>query len=269
MKGSGFFSWFGIPLPFDKRLDLIKDAGFDATGGWLGPEEELVKAGQVERMPDLIRGKGLFFDYVHAPDEGCNELWSDSPWRRKDVQKQLETYIHYCGKHAIPNLVIHLTASKGDQPESHNGHGLLIMKDLVKSAEDAGVAIAIENTQKPEFVDFIFSEISSPFLRFCYDTSHDFLYSANPGTLLSKWAHLLSVTHIGDNDGAADKHWLPRKGILPWDIVREHFPVHTYEGYLNLEVFPADREQKAEEFLKEAYGSVTWLSRFLTLKAGT
>jgi sugar phosphate isomerase/epimerase len=268
MKGTSFFSWFGIPLPFEKRLDLIKKAGFDATGGWLGPEEELIKFGQTERMPGLIREKGLFLDYVHAPDAGCNGLWSDSSWRREEVQKQLREHISYCAKHTIPRLVIHLTASKGDQPENYNDHGLRLMRDLVKSAEDAGVTIAVENTQKPEFVDVIFSEISSPFLGFCYDTSHDFLYSANPGALLSKWGHLLSVTHIGDNDGIVDRHWLPRKGILPWDMVRQHFPVATYEGFLNLEVFPTDQEQKAEEFLADAYRSAEWLSRFLAPKAG-
>lgn len=42
MKGIGFFSWFGIPLPFKKRLDLIKAAGFHSTGACLGPEEEAI-----------------------------------------------------------------------------------------------------------------------------------------------------------------------------------------------------------------------------------
>ena len=269
MKGISFFSWFGIPLPFETRLELIKKAGFDATGGWLGPEEDFVKSGHIERMPDEIRQKGLYVDYFHAPDAGCNDLWSNIASQREDVKKQLSKYISFCAKHTVPTLVIHLTASKGDQPESPIIEGLHVVKDVVKFAEDAGVRIAIENTQKPEFVDFVFSEISSPFLRFCYDTSHDFLYGAKPGALLSKWGALLSVTHIGDNDGAIDRHWLPRKGILAWDVLRQHFPVDTYEGFLNLEVFPKDRDQKADEFLKEAYESAVWLNRFLTLKPGT
>lgn len=268
MKGLGLFSWFGIPLPFEKRLDLIKAAGFDSTGAWLGPEEEAIKLGLTERVPDLIREKELFLDYIHAPDAGCNNLWCDSAWRRKDMQKQLRVYVAFCARHTVPCLVIHLTASKGDQPESYNNDGLGVMRDLVKFAEDTGVAIAVENTQKPDFVDFIFSEISSPFLRFCYDTSHDFLYCTSPGSLLSKWGHLLSVTHIADNDGVMDRHWLPGKGVLPWEEVRQHFPIGDYSGFLNLEVFPMDRDQEAEKFLKDAYQSAGWLKGFLERKAG-
>jgi hypothetical protein len=32
-------------MSFEERLDLIKGAGFDATGFWLGPEEDLVAKG--------------------------------------------------------------------------------------------------------------------------------------------------------------------------------------------------------------------------------
>lgn len=267
MKGISFFSWFGIPLPFETRLDLIKAAGFDATGGWLGQEEEFIRSGQGEQMAARIRERGLFLDYAHAPDEGCNDLWSNSARRRGNALEQLRSHIAFCGKHAIPRLVIHISAGKGDQPDKTTRDGLKAVRDAVKHAEDAGVVIAIENTQKPEFLDFVFSEISSPYLRFCYDTSHDFLYSTIPGVLLSRWGHLLSVTHVGDNDGTADRHWLPRKGTLPWDVMRQNFPIGTYEGFLNLEVFPADRLQKAEEFLREAYESVLWLRQFLTSEA--
>lgn len=269
MKGIAFFSWFGIPLPFEERLELIKKAGFDATGAWLGPEEDFVASGRIELMPDRIRGKGLSLDYFHAPDAGCNDLWCDSAWRRKDIAGQIRTHIAYCSRHRIPKLVIHLTASKGDQPRGPNDHGLRIIRDLVTPAEDGGVVIAVENTQKPEFVDFILSEVSSPFLGFCYDTSHDFLYGSSPGSLLSKWGHRLSVTHMADNDGMVDRHWLPGKGIVPWDRVARHFPRATYGGFLNLEVFPVDRRQKAEEFLLEAHRSALWLKGLLEEKAGT
>lgn len=268
MKGIGFFSWFGIPLPFEARLDLIKAAGFNSTGAWLGPEEEAVKLGLAERMPDVIREKGLFLDYVHAPDAGCNDLWCNAACRRKDVQKQFREHISFCWRHAVPSLVIHLTASRGDQPESYNDDGLKAIIDLIKFAEDAGIVVAIENTQKPEFVDFVFSATSSPFLKFFYDSSHDFLYGTSLGSLLLKWGHLLSVTHMGDNDGVMDRHWLPGKGVLPWDEVRQHFPVTTYVGFLTLEVFPVDRQQQAEGFLQDAYQSAVWLSRFLDAKAG-
>ena len=34
MKGLSIFSWFSYPLPLQERLELIKNAGFDATALW-------------------------------------------------------------------------------------------------------------------------------------------------------------------------------------------------------------------------------------------
>jgi hypothetical protein len=82
MNRFGMFSWFGYPMPFDDRLELIKGAGFSATGFWLGREEELVSKGKADLLPGLIRSRGLFLDYVHAPDIGCNDVWSGSASKR-------------------------------------------------------------------------------------------------------------------------------------------------------------------------------------------
>ncbi len=51
----GIFSWFGIELPLDERLRLIKKAGFDSTSVWLGEEEELVRDGKEHLIPELVR----------------------------------------------------------------------------------------------------------------------------------------------------------------------------------------------------------------------
>ncbi len=51
----------------DDRLDLIKRAGLMPPDS-LGPEEELVANGKIDVLPSLIRSKGLFLEYAHAPD---------------------------------------------------------------------------------------------------------------------------------------------------------------------------------------------------------
>ena len=63
----GMFSWFGYSLPLEKRLEMIKQAGFDATCLWFGDEEEMVEDGLADRMPGLVRGMALYLDNVHAP----------------------------------------------------------------------------------------------------------------------------------------------------------------------------------------------------------
>jgi sugar phosphate isomerase/epimerase len=253
----GMFSWFGYPMPFEDRLELIKGAGFSATGFWLGPEEELAGKGKADLFPDLIRSRGLFLDYVHAPDIGCNDVWSGSEMMRDEWKRTYHQYIELCKRHSIPLLVIHVSQSKGEQPGNPTREGLIALMDLIKFAEDSDVKVVIENTMQAALIDFIFSQIQSGYLGFCYDTSHDFLYSTKPGALLKRWGHRLLVTHLGDNDGVNDCHWLPGLGILNWEEIMRWFPTKTYQGSLTLEVFPKDQEnEQAPDFIASAYQSI-------------
>ena len=256
----GMFSWFGYPMPFEDRLELIKGAGFSATGFWLGPEEELVGKGKVDLLPGLIRSRGLFLDYVHAPDIGCNDVWAKLDSKREEWMRTYRSYVDLCKRHSVPLLVMHMSQSKGEQPEGPSAKGISAIMDLVKVAENSDVKIAIENTMQPALLDLIFPQIQSRHLGFCYDTSHDFLYSPKPGALLARWGQRLMATHLGDNDGIHDRHWLPGLGVLSWKEITRWFPFTTYQGFLTLEVFPKDHENEpASGFMASAYESIQWL----------
>jgi sugar phosphate isomerase/epimerase len=260
----GIYSYFGYAMPFDERLGAIKSAGFEVTSIGLGDEEEFVRIGEKDFMPELVRSKRLSVEYVHAPDAACNNLWSGSGQRRSETEKEYSSYIAFCRKHCIPMLVMHVSKSKGEQPSPPNRHGLEILKQLLKYAEDSNVKIAVENTQKPEYLDYVFSGISSPSLGLCYDSSHDFLYSPHPGLLLKQWGHLLFATHISDNDGLFDRHWLPKEGTIAWDIVKKNFPLASYNGSLTLEIFPKDpNDEPASSFLRKAYDRIRWFEGML------
>ena len=264
MNRFGMFSWFGYPMPFEDRLDLIRGAGFDATGFWLGSEEELVAQGKTDLLPDLIRLRGLNLDYVHAPDIGCNDMWSPLADQRNEWMRTYRSYIDLCARHSIPFLVIHISQSKGEQPGGSTEEGIEALEGLVKVAEDSGVGIAIENTMQPALLDFVFSHIHSDHLVFCYDTSHDFLYSPKPGELLERWGHRLMVTHLGDNDGLLDRHWLPGLGILDWKKIASWLNIKSYGGALSLEGFSKDQDHEtAQAFMASAYRSIQWVHKLL------
>jgi len=179
---------------------------------------------------------------------------------RDEWKRSYRQYIDLCKRHQIPFLVMHVSQSKGEQPENPAAEGLSAMMDLVKAAEDSGVKLAVENTMQTTLLDLIFSHIQSDYLGFCYDTSHDFLYSPKPGALLKQWGHRLMVTHLGDNDGVNDRHWLPGLGVLNWGKITRWLPVKTYQGSLTLEVFPKDQENEpVTSFMAASYRSIEWL----------
>lgn len=68
------------------------------------------------------------------------------------------------------------------------------------------------------------------------------------------------VTHLGDNDGVHDRHWLPGLGVLNWEEIMRWLPVKTYQGSLTLEVFSKDQENEpVTNFMAASYRSIEWL----------
>ena len=265
----GIYSYFGYPLRLEDRLDLIAAKGFRITGLGLGMEEDLVRAGRADVMADLARDRGLEVEYVHAAEGMCNDLWSREVSKRRAAAQVYADGVSYCARHGVKTLVVHVIRSKGAQPDAPHRHGLEVLGDLVKYAEDSGVGIAAENTQKEDFIDYVLGNLESAALGLCYDSSHDFLYDEEPGRLLKRWGERLMTTHVSDNDGLEDRHWLPGEGRIRWDRVKVNFPAETYEGCLMLEVFPKDaRVENPAHFLDRAYWFIEKLGRFLSQEVG-
>jgi len=258
----GIYSWFGFNIPLSEKYKLIKEAGFSSTSFWFGEENDDVRNGKVDVVVSLTKKLNLFIENIHLPYRNCNLLWSDQKKERNKMKSDVNAGLAFCKKHSIPIMVTHIT--KGSNPPAYNEIGLNLIRELVCFAEASNVIIAIENTRNPGYLDFIFSKIQSPNLGLCYDSSHDFLWSENPGHILKKWGPLLVTTHFGDTDGKRDNHWLPKEGIIDWRIIKNNFPVTYYNGTISLEVFPkSDENNRPDFFLKKAFNTANWLRDYL------
>mgnify|MGYP000951471568 CR=1 FL=1 len=253
----GIFSWFGFVMPLQERLRLIKNVGFDATTVWWEDEEGPVIIKKHE-IPQMVRDEGLILENIHVPFNNSDDMWSDSKTSRDAfVARHLE-WMEDCAKFDIPLMVMHVT--DGDRPPAPNKYGVECMMRLVKEAEELKVKIAVENTIRGDSVEFLLSEIESPYLGLCYDSSHSGLKNQN--YLLEAFKERLFATHISDNDGLYDRHWLPGNGIIDWNKIGEFFP-KNYRGYLTLETRPTDGEAKQgpESFLEKAYEKIIYVRK--------
>ena len=241
----GIFSDFGFDLPLEQRLSLIKEAGFTSTIMWLG-EEALTRSD----IPKLIRDANLYLDHAHASYDDANLIWSTMP----DEQAKIKTYyrncITFCSKHKIPYLVVH--PSKSSSPPPVTISGLKIFRDLTLFSKEKNVKIAIENTRKNTYVDFILGHIKSKNIGLCYDTSHDNLYGDPTFRIMKKRAKRIFITHISDNSGEKDDHILPWKGTFNWEKFASMFSCIPYKGVLTFEVFPEKKYNKPSDFLHAA-----------------
>ncbi|SHN81491.1 sugar phosphate isomerase/epimerase family protein [Desulfitobacterium chlororespirans] len=252
---TGVFSWFGFVLPFGERISLIQEAGFTGTSLWWEDEEEPFPMPK-ERMPALVRERGLILENIHVPWCDANALWSDEQALRGEIIARHKQWIEDCARFEIPLLVMHLC--DGENPPQPNEYGLASMGELAGAAERQGVRIAVENTRRRDSVEYVLGQIASPALGFCFDSSHHRLTDQEDFHLLRAWGNRLMATHFSDNDGVEDRHWLPGHGVIDWAKVAGAFP-KGYQDFLTLEVYPnpQERQGKPQEFLERAYDRIS------------
>lgn len=250
----GIFSWFGFVLPFQERIRLIKEAGFTATSIWWEDEDAPWQI-KKESMPQLVRDMGLLLENIHVPFHESGALWSEQESVRSEIIQSHIQWIKACAEYQIPIMVMHLTEA-GNHP-APNAYGLDSLSQIVKVAEELKVTIAMENTQRSDNVPYVLDKIPSNYLGFCYDSSHYNLSDKQDFYLLEKYGERLVTTHLSDNDGLKDRHWLPGHGIIDWAMVAKYFP-ESYRGCLMLEAYPTSEELKESPqiFLKRAYQRV-------------
>lgn len=254
----GIFSWFGWVMPLPERLALIRQAGFSSTSLWW--EDEIGSPGISKAiMPRMVRDSGLILENAHVPYDHIDDLWSESKSRRNSIVNKYLAWIEELAQCNIPIMVMHILDRS--YPPRPNGFGLESISRIVAAAEEAGVVIAIENTGDVHFIDYVLSRIETKHLGFCYDSSHDWLYSSDKEFILRKCGNRLLCTHLSDNDGIKDRHWLPQQGHIDWQLVKQLLP-RTYSGVISLEVTASNTQQHTmtpQQYLDEAYRKVAGL----------
>lgn len=256
----GIFSWFGYVLPLSERLRLIREAGFDATSLWW--EDEIgTPSIKKEDMPVLVREAGLILENIHIPYHECDALWNESRSVREAVVKQYQGWLDDCEKHQIPIMVMHISDSLTLPPP--NRYGLESITGLVERAEERGITIAIENTGREDYIRFVFSRMSSPHLGFCYDSSHHRIYGQGRLDLLASLAARVVCTHLSDNDGRQDCHWLPGEGNIDFRPISALLAAAEYQAGLTLEVTRGEQDAATPPalFLARAFRSAAALRR--------
>lgn len=241
----GIFIYFGYDMPIAKRFELIKNAGFDSVMVWWGDGDE-------DEIVSLAQENNLFICNAHLPFEEINLLWNSD--ESGDIYTDMLCgLIKKCGNKNIPTAVLHV--SRGVATPPYNEIGLNRIRKILQVAQQSNVNIAFENLRYVHYLDYVFSNITSDKLKFCYDSGHHNCLSPERD-LLSEFGDKLIALHLDDNMGDSDIHMLPYDGTSNWDIVTDKLAKLNYNGVISLEVQQDRHEMYAdlqpEEFLKTA-----------------
>ena len=227
MRRYTIVDYFGYDLSPMERMRAIKAAGFDGVillwADYFDPDYRL--------FPEYARRAGLFVENAHAPYRYANAIWEDG-LAGDEYAAHIVRCINECYQTGVPTLVVH--AINGRLPLSEGGPGLERLKRILDAAEACSVDIAMENQGNPEYIDHVFSNISSDRLRFCFDSGHERFYSPQRD-LLAEYGNRLAALHLHDNDGTDDAHMLPFTGNVDWTRLKTRLTECDYHGAIALE----------------------------------
>lgn len=211
-------------------LKLIKSKGIRNVFLWWGDDDDNIKKAK------LCQKLGLNVVFAHLEYKNANFLWTDGP----DGDKFVENYkrqFKLLQKCKIPIAIMH--AQRTPTPPPVSDVGLKRFKELVFWAEKFNVVLAIENSWRLDYIDYLFENISSPFLKICYDSGHDHSFTHDKFNF-KKYNGKIIAVHLHDNDGTEDGHLLPFDGNIDWKKVVKKIKSAGYKGTVTLE--PSLRE---------------------------
>ncbi|MCS7252711.1 MAG: sugar phosphate isomerase/epimerase [Armatimonadota bacterium] len=124
--------------------------------------------------------------------------------------------------------------------------------ELLKTAEKAGVGIALENNADAflrrerkirrhycsvpaELIDLV-DAFNHPLIGICWDTGHANIQQLDQPAALRAIGKRLKALHIQDNDGLHDQHVLPFFGTIDWRPIVDALREIEYEGDFTYEV---------------------------------
>ena len=134
-----------------------------------------------------------------------------------------------------------------------------LLQLLARLPETLPMRIGVESLHKTslgrdarDLVEIV-DAVGSSRVGICLDTNHANLIE-NIVDATRVYGPRLLTLHISDNDGAAERHWLPMRGVIPWQEWMRALAKTGYSGPLVYEVSAreaADRSLSDEDMLAE------------------
>jgi len=233
-------------VALEEALKAIAEEGFTRVELWgdivhldprMNPDNK-----QVAR---LLRALGLHAHALHTPfrrfqifaDEHEGRAWREQLWKRSlDIASELE----------VPVAVIH-AMNRNEYNYGYDQVAYLqeLLARLNAYALSRGVTLAVENIpsgkQRTDEVLCTLAEqvklfANVPDVHWCLDIGHVTITSNDMQGEIDACIDKLVTLHIHNNDGLADSHDIPTKGVIDWPHWYDYLRSNGYEGTFVLEV---------------------------------
>lgn len=213
-----------------EKLDAIKAAGYD---GVLLSDHDVSETMSLEEEIAYCKKIGLEISMVHCSYKSniLNELWEESSNIGDEITNDLIKQVERIKDFNISNFVIHTC---GNKEAKNTAAGLKRIEKLLAVCEKYKINLCVENLFLDGQVRYIFDNLKSPYLKFCYDSGHENFLTPN-ANLAVDYSKILSTTHIHDNHGETDEHLILGLGTIDQDKLARSLAKANFE-FLTAEI---------------------------------
>jgi len=211
------------------------------------------------RCEDLVRSAqelGITLWSVHIP---YGDDWDPShpdAEVRKAILENVVRLFHLARQWGADKLVLHpsyepVPAEERDERLRHCRESIRLLSG---EAVANGMRLAVECLprtclgNRSEEIEYLIGD--EPNVGVCVDVNH--LFHETPERFIRKLGLRIITTHISDNDGVDERHWLPGEGVIDWNGVLRALCDSGYTGAFLYEtrMVPAARVASTWETLR-------------------
>lgn len=223
---------FTDKLSVEEKAKAIKEMGFDGVFVF---DDEVLDEAIME-----VRKQNLHIEALHLPFKNCNHLWLDDDEGVKYTNIAIQG-IKKAKEHLIPTVVFHISSK--DNPPLYSEIGLRRIKEILKVAEELDINFALENLRRLDYLDYVYENIKSDKLKFCFDSGHANAFTKNLEDFkFSKYQEKLVCVHFSDNFGDYDSHLIPFMGNINWEKLAKKLYTIGFNGPLTSEAIIKDED---------------------------
>lgn len=227
-----------------EKLDAIKMVGYDGVMLSINNKDE---SADIQTQIEYCKKIGLDISMVHCKyNNKINEIWKKNSKIGDEIIDDFINQVKSINGFGIKNFVVHTI---GDEETKNTIYGLKRIEKLLNFCEECKINLCIENLITANQIDYIFNNLNSPYLKFCYDSGHEHFLTPN-ANLAVKYSNLLTTTHLHDNHGETDEHLILGFGNLDQEKLTKSLAMSNSE-FLTAEIKFRGKVLSNEELIEK------------------
>jgi sugar phosphate isomerase/epimerase len=242
-------SCFNYDIKIEKQIELISEAGFKFISLSANLNHfNYTDAGERDKLKKLLSNKGISIDTIHG-----KALHQDK--NLDFLKKTIKVAKDFNAK----TIVLHVSPFYFNKENYDHYLSILIelKNDFVELVNSEKVNIALENVMPYHETDLMlefFSQINSPYVGICYDSSHEQIDGPKDNSFLEKVHKNIFAVHLSDRIKEFVDHVIPGEGFINFNTIIEILKRSNFEGPYLFEIMMTHSKYKdPKEFLRKMY----------------